>query len=82
MLQDLGKSFSFAKTTEGPLQQHTALDGRIVFLLMGNPEKSVLHTRLVERNGYLHALLTGTPKAEEGYRFFDEPVYRSLISGP
>ncbi len=49
---------------------------------MENPEKAVLHTRLVEKNGYLHALLTGTPKAEVGYRFFDEPAYLNLIGEP
>ncbi len=82
MLEDLGKTFAFTKTVDGLLQKHRALDGRIAFLLRENPEKAVLHTRLVERNGYLHALLTGTPAENRGYHFFGEPVYRSLIRGP
>ena len=49
---------------------------------MANPEQAVLHTRLVERNGLLQALLSGTPLSEQGYVFFGEPVYRSLIGEP
>lgn len=82
MLEDLEKSFTFSQLTEGPLHRHQALDGRISFFLMENPEKVILHTKLVERNGYLHALLTGTRQAQGDYRFFSEPVYLNLISGP
>ena len=79
MLEELGKTLTFVKTTEGPLQQHTALDGRVTFLLVENPGKVVLYTQLVENYGYLRALLTGTPAVAEGYRFFGDPVYRHLI---
>ena len=82
MLDDLGKTFPFSEQVEGPLHRHTARDGRLTFLLMANPEQAVLHTKLVERNGLLHALLTGTPLSEQGYVFFGDPVYRSLIGGP
>lgn len=82
MLEDLGKTVAFRKTVDGLLQTHTALGGRITFLLRENPEKAVLHTRLVERNGFLQALLAGTPAENHGYQFFGEPVYHSLISGP
>ena len=81
MLEDLGKTFHFTKTTDGLLEPHSALAGRMVFFLMENPEKAVLHTRLVGRNGYLHALLTGTAGAGQDYHFFGEPVYGKLISG-
>ena len=77
-----GKTFPFSEQVEGPLHRHTARDGRLTFLLMANPEQAVLHTKLVERNGLLHALLTGTPLSEQGYVFFGDPVYRSLIGGP
>lgn len=82
MLDDLKPLFPCSKTREGNLHRYSALDGRLTFLLMENPEKAILHTLLVERNGYLHALLAGTPLAENDYRFFGDPVYRSLIGGP
>lgn len=82
MLEDLGETFPFSEQVEGPLHRHTARNGRLTFLLMANPEQAVLHTRLVERNGLLQALLSGTPESEQGYVFFGEPVYRSLIGEP
>ena len=65
-----------------PYFDYILLLGCLTFLLMENPEKAILHTLLVERNGYLHALLAGTPLAENDDRFFGDPVYRSLIGGP
>ncbi|HEX5176542.1 MAG TPA: hypothetical protein VFV83_05915 [Chthoniobacteraceae bacterium] len=35
---------------------------------------------LVDRNGFIHALLTGTPFAGKDYRFFGERVYDDSIA--
>ena len=79
MLEELGKTLTFVKTNEGPLQQHTALDGRVTFLLVENPGKAELHDQLLNNNGCLRALHTGTFAVAEGCRFFGDPVYRHLI---
>lgn len=81
MLADFAPEFPFTETTSGPLRRASALDGRLRFLLMENPDHAILHTRLVEKNGLIHALLAGTPQAEKDYLFFGDPVYRDFIGG-
>jgi hypothetical protein len=80
MLQDLAQSFTFTSRTNGTLQTHTALDGRIQFLLTENPERKILHTVQVERNGFIHAMLSGTPNEGEGYKYFGERTYERWIA--
>jgi hypothetical protein len=80
MLHDLDEHFAFANETTDGLRRHTALDGRVQLLLKENPEKVVLHTRLVERNGFIHALLTGTPLEGIGYTYLGPRVYEDWIA--
>ena len=56
-----------------------ALDGRLDIELFENPANKILHTVLVERNGFLHALTFGTPAAERAGRLFDAPTYAAWI---
>ncbi len=77
MLRDL--AFDFSASKAGTLQRHAALGGRVQFLLMENPEQKVLHTRLVEWNGFIHSLLTGSEKESQGYAFPGPAVYQSCI---
>jgi hypothetical protein len=80
MLTDLRREFSFTShTNHAGLQSHIAADGRIHFLLKENPEHEILHTIQVERNGFIHALLTGTPRENHGYEYFGERVYERWI---
>ncbi len=79
MLGDLGAQFHFTSTTNGGLETFTALDGRIEFLLKENPEHKIFHTIQVERNGFIHALLSGTAEADKGYEYFGERVYTHWI---
>jgi hypothetical protein len=80
MLADLARRFPFTRADSGGLQRHTALGGRIEFLLEENPGKAVLHTRQVELNGFIHALLSGTPLAGHGYTYLGERAYADLIA--
>ena len=50
-----------------------------VNLMKKNPNREVLHTVLVEKNGYIHSLLFGTPFECEGYEFYGDAAYRDLI---
>ena len=79
MLDDLAADFPFSTRQTGPLRRATALDGRVQFILHENPDRAILHTRQVERNGFIHALLCGTPEEEEGYQYFGPPAYEALI---
>jgi hypothetical protein len=79
MEADLAPTFPFTTTQEGEFERHTALDGRVTILLHPNPRAEILHTRLVERNGFIHALCAGTPANQGEYTFFGERVYESDI---
>jgi hypothetical protein len=80
MLGDLGATFPFARSDEAGLQRHTALAGRVEFLLKENPEKAVLHTRQVERNGFIQGMLSGTEREGQGYVYLGERAYADLVS--
>ena len=82
MQRDLAASFSFKEETVDALQHFSALDGRVQFLLRENPERKVLHTRLVEWNGFIHAMLTGTAREEKGYRYLGPCAYDEFIFRP
>ena len=80
MLADLSAQFSFtSRTNAAGLQTHTALNGRLQILLKENPDKKILHTVQVERNGFIHAMLTGTPFESQGYEYFGERAYLKWI---
>jgi hypothetical protein len=80
MLRDLGDTIPFRATTNGPVATHIALDGRVQFWLRENPERKIYHTVQVERNGFIHALLAGTPFEQTGYVYLGERAYGALIS--
>ena len=79
MLADLDGQFKFSSRTNGGLETHSALDGRIQFLLKPNPDRKILHTVQVERNGFIHAMLSGTPAEGRGYEYLGERAYTNWI---
>ena len=79
MLDDLSAQFQFTSRTNDSLESYSALGGRIEFFLKENPEKQIYHTIQVERNGFIQALLSGTPYEGKGYEYFKEPVYSNFI---
>ncbi len=82
MLRDFGaEGVTWTRSDGGEgLQRHTALGGRVEFLLKENPERAVLHTRLVEWNGFIHAMLSGTTRVGVGYRYLGPRVYGEWIA--
>ena len=81
MLADLGAQFKFTSRTNNGLETFSALGGRLQFLLKENPEKKIFHTVQVERNGFIHALLSGTAEEGRGYEYFGERAYTKWIVG-
>jgi hypothetical protein len=79
MQHDLAKDFAFTSRTNAGFERFSALDGRLQFILKDNPEKQILHTVQVERNGFIHCLLSGTPNEEKGYEYFGERAYSRWI---
>jgi hypothetical protein len=73
-----------AKLTQSdraPFEEYTGLNRQIHFLLHTNPEKKILHTVLVERNGLLEAMTWDTPIHDKwGGEFWGPRAYMDLVS--
>lgn len=82
MLDDLGAQIQFTGKTNAGLENVSGLGGRIEFLLKENPEKKIFHTVQVGRNGFIQALLSGTPSEGKGYEYFGERAYTNWIQPP
>jgi len=61
------------------LEECLALNGRIEFLLKQNPEIKILHTIQVERNGFIHSLVSGTTNEAKGYEYLGPRGYTRWI---
>lgn len=70
MVDYLKKDFVFTSTVDADFWKYQALDNRIEFILKTNPEKIILHTVQVERNGFIQCILSGTPLEESGYTYY------------
>ena len=82
LLEDLSREFTFSSSTNtAGLESYSASEGRIQFFLKENPEQTILHTVQVERNGFIHAMLTGTPLENRGYEYFGDRAYSMWIEG-
>jgi hypothetical protein len=79
MQSDLAKEFTFTSRCDSEFQRFTAQDGRIQFILKENPERKIFHTRQVELNGFIHAMLCGTPRESKGYAYFRDRAYAKWI---
>jgi hypothetical protein len=79
MQGDLEASFPFARDLTADMRRFHALDGRVKFFLKENPEKKVLHTVQVERNGFIEGILSGTSLEGVDYTYFGDRAYSRLI---
>jgi hypothetical protein len=79
MQHDLAEDFSFSTRTNAEFQRFFALDGRVQFILKENPDKSIFHTVQVERNGFIHSMVSGTPIEGKGYEYFGPRAYSKWI---
>ena len=79
MARDLRTHLPLHETTGTLAWEATGLGGRVDLRAHLNPENRILHTVLVERNGFLHAMLAGGPLAARNPGFFTEPVYTRWI---
>ncbi len=77
----LADRFHFDTKIEGNFIRHRALKGRISIVLRENPDRAILHTVQVEKNGFIHTMLTGTGLEEKGYTYYGDRVYDDLKSG-
>ena len=77
---NLASSFLFTRGGTDDLRKLTALGGRVSFLLKDNPERKILHTVQVERNGFIQAMLSGTALEERDYLYFGPRAYEEWVA--
>jgi hypothetical protein len=81
MIDRLGKEVTLEHSTRGPFEEFAGMNGQIRFLIHGNPEKRILHTVLVERNGLIEAMTQGTEFERKcGGEFWGDRAYSDLIA--
>jgi hypothetical protein len=82
MQRDLAEDLKFTTQTNADFQRFSALDGRVQFILKENPEKKIYHTVQVERNGFIHSMVSGTHNEGKGYEYFGPRAYSKWIQLP
>ncbi|MEI6140281.1 MAG: hypothetical protein WCP85_13520 [Mariniphaga sp.] len=81
MMKDyLAGSFRFRTKDQDSLLWFTAPGRRIEVVLKPNPEKKIYHTVQVERNGFIHSILSGTRQEQKKYTYFGERAYSRFIA--
>jgi hypothetical protein len=81
MIARFDKATSFTETRSGDLITSTGMNGQIVIVRNTNPDNKILHTVLVERNGFIFGELGGKNPTEKADQFWTaDPAYRKLIS--
>jgi len=79
MQRDLAEDLKFTSQTNAEFQTFSALDGRVQFILKENPERKIFHTVQVERNGFIHCMVSGTTNQSKGYEYFGPRAYSQWI---
>jgi hypothetical protein len=81
MIERINRDEKLVQSQSGHFEEHNGMKGQIRFMLHTNPEKKILHTVLVERNGLLEAMTWNTPLyGKWGGDFWGERAYTDLIS--
>jgi poly(3-hydroxybutyrate) depolymerase len=75
MLQDLAPVSALTSVETTLTLEANSQSGQMTTWLRKNPDKIILHTVLVERNGFIHAMLSGSTQAGEGYEMMGPRAY-------
>lgn len=76
MWKDMSEEIEFKEQRAGDMLHVSALNGRAQFFLLENPRRAILHTVQVERNGFIHSILTGTRQENQGYVYYGERAWK------
>jgi hypothetical protein len=81
MHTSLAQFFRFSQRRKGDITSASAMGGRAQILIHQNPEAIILHTLQVERNGFIHSMVSDTRHENDGYTYLGERAYDAWISG-
>lgn len=79
MEKRLARNFLFENESDSLFIKYAALKGRIKFFLKRNPDHLMWHTLLVEKNGFIESILSGTKYEDEGYQLWGWRAYSQYI---
>ena len=79
MIARLGKDIELTESHTDSIIRHRGMNGQVDILLHENPDNKILHTVLVEKNGLIHALTTGTKWEDCAGKFFTDRAYGEWI---
>ncbi len=79
MKERLEKDFEFTDESDTSFARYTTLNERVQFHLKENPNAEIFHTVLVERNGFIQSILSGTEYEKKNYKFWGKRCYEKWI---
>ena len=79
MVDRFSKNIPLSCTTTGDLVHWQGMNGQLDIITNLNPENKILHTVLVEKNGFIHAMTTGTPYENKAGVFWADHAYDQWI---
>lgn len=79
MIDRIQKDTPMAESQSGDLITYTGLNNQIVMTLDRNPGNKILHTVLVETNGFTHVMTLGTPEQGKAGPYRGKRAYTKLI---
>lgn len=79
MIDRFNRDVPLSESRNGDLITFKGLNGQIVLTLDRNPRNSILHTVLVETNGFTHAMTLGTPEEGKAGAYRGKRAYTKLI---
>lgn len=79
MLKHLQKDLHFSETHTDSLLIYKSDNNRVQFYLKYNFNRGIYHTQQVELNGFIHSILCGTRKENEGYQYYGKRAYEVYI---
>ena len=79
MKEYLEKRFKFENDSDSLFTKFSALNGRVKFFLKSNPDHLMWHTLLVEKNGFIESIVSGTSYENNNYEFWGQRSYSQYI---
>ncbi|MFH0794344.1 MAG: hypothetical protein V2A74_09970 [bacterium] len=79
MIERMKKDIPLDEKDNATMTRYTGLDGRVEFRMMKNPDLKILHTELVEKNGFIHGMTFATPDEKRAGEFWAERAYDQWI---
>jgi type IX secretion system substrate protein len=79
MKKYMSSLYTFTDSEDSEFIKYEALNGRVKVILKKNPERKILHTVQVERNGFIQGMVSGTSDEGVDYVYYGDRAYTDLI---